>query len=259
MKKKIVIIYIFAFIAVILLIFNFTIFTVKYSNVIFKNQNDSFIDIPKDFDVEKFNESIKWVKGKNIIFLGKTKLENEIEMQYPQLKVIGIEKIFPNNINIFLVERETAYYLVIDNKFICIDNENKIIKIENSEPKQGVRLTGVEKNWLLSYNYGSEIKFIDNYEWYGDFLITVNDALWQLGYNVGTVNSMFSFMSIEMKDVYYRVTFETLSGGKYILDNPNKNTRNRIIALYGALNSPDAEKDKTYIINENAEPMLIGD
>lgn len=76
------------------------------------------------------NEALK--TGGSVLFLGKEKLISRLEKQFPYLKIVNIETQIPNKLIIHAAEREELFAVNSGEKSYFLDEEFKILRVENS-------------------------------------------------------------------------------------------------------------------------------
>lgn len=76
------------------------------------------------------NEALK--TGGSVLFLGKEKLISRLEKQFPYLKIVNIETQIPNKLVIHAAEREELFAVNSGEKSYFLDEEFKILRVENS-------------------------------------------------------------------------------------------------------------------------------
>lgn len=128
-KKTIISFSIILGVVLCFVILNFTLFALKTVEINFKNQPMIFTEESKSSVAN--NESIRI--GSSIFSLSKKNITNQLEKDYPYLKVINIETVFPNKIIIHCAEREETYAVkASDTKYFICDAEFKVLNIQTS-------------------------------------------------------------------------------------------------------------------------------
>ena len=98
----------------------------KKVDINFKNQAMIFTEQSKESIAN--NSAIK--KGISIFTVNKKNITQQLEKDYPYLKVINIETVFPNKIIIHCAEREETYAVkASDTKYFICDAEFKVLNI----------------------------------------------------------------------------------------------------------------------------------
>lgn len=83
-------------------------------------------------------------KGKNIFAIDEDIAISNIEKSMPTLKVISIERTFPNGVYIYVTKRTPIFYTALaDGQYAILDRELKIIYIQDSYDPQLTQLVGV--------------------------------------------------------------------------------------------------------------------
>ena len=102
--------------AIISCLFIFSIKSINTEYTISKNVNEQEIQDALD----KYN-------GKNLLFFDEEEIRTTLS-SFTNVKVISIEKSYPNVINVKLVEREIVYTLFQDSEYYLLDKECFIVK-----------------------------------------------------------------------------------------------------------------------------------
>lgn len=112
---------------VILIVFAFTVFSLKNVEV---NCLTSKIEISEQME-EKIASEIDL--GGTVLFKDKEKMTKEIENKYPYVKVLNIETVFPNKFVVNIAERESLFLF----EDILLDSELKVL---NKGAENGIKL-----------------------------------------------------------------------------------------------------------------------
>ena len=125
-KKLIIALSVILGVIIVCVILNFTLFSLKKVDINFKNQAMIFTEQSKESIAN--NSAIK--KGISIFTVNKKNITQQLEKDYPYLKVINIETVFPNKIIIHCAEREETYAVkASDTKYFICDAEFKVLNI----------------------------------------------------------------------------------------------------------------------------------
>lgn len=125
-KKKIIVIsssVIGGMIALIILL-SFTLFAVRNIDVDFKSSRMNFTATN-----EEIVEASGIKNGGTVLFQNKEEYISNLEKNYPYIKVVNIETIFPSKLVIHVVERSEIYAFKFGEKYLICDNELKVLKI----------------------------------------------------------------------------------------------------------------------------------
>ena len=126
--KKATIICSIVFVLLIILVdLMFTVFLLKDVKVELKTGTEH---LTQEVVSEIENEALK--TGGSVLFLGKEKLISRLEKQFPYLKIVNIETQIPNKLIIHAAEREELFAVNSGEKSYFLDEEFKILRVENS-------------------------------------------------------------------------------------------------------------------------------
>lgn len=236
-NKKLIIIFSVLCVLTLLVVLNSVIFSVQNVSAYCMNTEDSELE---QMVLQKHN--IK--RGKSIFLLNENNVIKDVESAVSNIKVINIERKFPNSVYINYVK--LIEYLKIDyngNSYFC-SNEGKIVRIaeggDSSTPIIKLKLKGSLTSLKLSESFQS-----DN----PNDLILVTSILWsleRLGF-VRDVVDFLSFIDISKNFIYLKTTtgvFIELQSGNDML-----NKLNYAISTYNQL-SVEMKKTGTIIISD---------
>ena len=126
-KKATIICSIVFVLLIILVVLMFTVFLLKDVKVELKTGTEH---LTQEVVSEIENEALK--TGGSVLFLGKEKLISRLEKQFPYLKIVNIETQIPNKLIIHVAEREELFAVNSGEKSYFLDEEFKILRVENS-------------------------------------------------------------------------------------------------------------------------------
>ena len=126
-KKATIICSIVFVLLIILVVLMFTVFLLKDVKVELKTGTEH---LTQEVVSEIENEALK--TGGSVLFLGKEKLVSRLEKQFPYLKIVNIETQIPNKLIIHAAEREELFAVNSGEKSYFLDEEFKILRVENS-------------------------------------------------------------------------------------------------------------------------------
>lgn len=116
-----------------MIILLFTLFTVKHVEFVSHNQNNldtNVIDVPKNGVV---------------FFLDKQKIQQDIQLQNPLIKIINIETVFPNKLVVHFAQREEVF-AVKDSRqdtFYILDEDFVVINVMNCATYQSLQTNAI--------------------------------------------------------------------------------------------------------------------
>jgi hypothetical protein len=174
--------------------------------------------------VEKTENRLKNYNGKNLVFVNEAKLIEEIESESPYIKVIDVEKKFPNKISVTVEERKECYsvavdgsYYILDSEFYCVAKRNE--NVSNVEGAKNVNINlNVSDYSVNALIVGKQFALTD--EVTVSYLKTLTPYIVN---NVANINSV----TIKVKENSYynrQFTLEMVEGVNFILDKADVNT-----------------------------------
>ena len=103
-----------------------------------------------------------------VFFYNKNKAKDKIEKQYPYIKIINIETIFPNSFVIHVAERGEVFVVKKDGQAIYLDENLKVLKVAEeefvSDQSNPILLTGVEvSEGVKAGDYVTSKTYADTY------------------------------------------------------------------------------------------------
>ncbi|MDE6967052.1 MAG: FtsQ-type POTRA domain-containing protein, partial [Clostridia bacterium] len=129
MNKRLIIIFVCLALFVLTLVVGAVVFTVNDVDILLNSQENVAFDKAKILNIS----GIK--KGQSVFTINSDKASANIEKQFPELKVIKIERSFPNKVRIHLDTRKAILKMKISNSdsYAVLDRELKIINIVNND------------------------------------------------------------------------------------------------------------------------------
>ncbi|HHW89624.1 MAG TPA: FtsQ-type POTRA domain-containing protein [Clostridiales bacterium] len=126
MRKKLIILFsILTFLAVMITL-NSTVFSVKNISAIISNADDAPL-------CQKVKDSAQ-IEPQSIFFLDESKIIQKITESVPEVKVIKLERKFPDKLIIHAKKRARVCYIKYENVFYIISEELTVIDIINTRP-----------------------------------------------------------------------------------------------------------------------------
>lgn len=106
---------------------NSAVFSVRYVSASIKNSDDAVLR-------QKIKESIN-LDSQSIFFLNESKIIQTISQAVPEVKVLKLERKFPDKLIIHAVKRARVCYIKFDNFFYIISEDLTVIDIVNYRPQ----------------------------------------------------------------------------------------------------------------------------
>lgn len=150
-KRKIIIISsVSVSVIAILLTLLFTLFGLKLNKVTLQVHQIYEPFMQEEFEQEVVS-STSLKQNMSVFFINKKSIANEIENQFPEVKVINIETVFPNGLVIHVANREGlfALYNQANNKYLILDRDFKVLDIREtfvSTTENEILLNSIEYN-----------------------------------------------------------------------------------------------------------------
>ncbi|MGI5842072.1 MAG: cell division protein FtsQ/DivIB [Christensenellales bacterium] len=114
------------------LILLFTVFSLNENGLQVSFKNQSEFQQTENFENVLFEKSgIK--KNASVFFINKTKAKQNLEKEFPLLKIVNIETIFPNKLTFHVAERESVFAVKNTslNFFTILDEDFKVLSVLN--------------------------------------------------------------------------------------------------------------------------------
>lgn len=146
------------------IILTFTLFSLKSISLNFKTETNFLTAEIQEEIIDEINE-----QGiSTVLFVNKKTLASKLEKDFPYLKIVNIETIYPSGFILHCVEREEFYAIESDNKSYYLDKEMKILKIEKENfiktPTNAILLNIADLNLnIINAKEGQFLK-LDNFE-----------------------------------------------------------------------------------------------
>ncbi len=263
-KRLIILLSIFAFI-ILIVVLSSTVFTVHATSISVE-WHISPLQFMQGQDKEIVGEI---VDKENIIFYDKNQAISTLEEKYPYIKVLKIEKKFPNKIIVHATERQEQYAIKVNEKYYVLDEEGKVL---NSYDQSGFDALGATPNRRPLVVSISGMTIEESTMQIGKYaeisrVITIlknlSSGLKNSGYTeTWQVINNFKSVSIELGYVS-KLSLDTNAERNItlIINDVNKNLSAKVRFGVGLLNSRDfADKTNCNLtISYNSEGKLIGD
>lgn len=129
-NKKLIILFSVLLGITLLVVFNSVLFSVQHVNAYCANMRESQYE-------ERILDSHKIRKNANIFFVNKRKVTENIESRVPGVKVLNVEKKFPNRIYINFVEVKEYVKAYYNGKTYYCSNDMRVMRIEDGVDNSG--------------------------------------------------------------------------------------------------------------------------
>ncbi len=145
------------------------VFSCAYIFVI--NKVDVNFEVLEGYEVEEIQTSLEEFKGKNLLFLSSSEIE-EVLAKYTAYKIVSIEKKYPDELTVSIKERKETFAVVSGDKTYLLDEEGFVIKsVEEYNANREIVSLNFNGLEILSSNSGHVIKTNDDELLFSVFLM----------------------------------------------------------------------------------------
>ena len=194
--------------------------------------------------------------NKNLVFINKDKLKNEIESLSGYIKVDDIDKKFPNKLNVYISERKEEYAIKLLNGYLIVDSEYKVLKVNDKNCNNVDNLPLIEFNVNVADYDETIIKQGTRFTLYdtatNNVLSTLSTYLKNRRQNVKSIT-----INVRSDGKLNRfLTFEMAEGVIIQIDKVDENTVEKLEKLF---NYYDTLENKGDIVKKYVTKLESGD
>lgn len=246
-KKKLLIIFSIFLVIVLLIVLGSTVFTLQKASLVFLRYDESsgetlYADAPEIYSDLTGEKLIADFKGKSIFFLSGKKFISQTESRYPYLKVQGINRLFPNFLEIFATAREPVSVISRDGVYYLLDSENFVLEAFN-QPVTNFPALQFSAYLNEAPAVGSRLKFKPEASWLNDVSQIVFETLWQGGFDFVELPDLLDSVSVQALTEYYCLRLAFNTGAVLQINDPVSDLQRKIHAGWSVYASD--EKDNT--------------
>lgn len=202
--------------------------------------------------------------GQSIFMIDKDKAITNIEAKLPYVKVVQIKTTSLTEVNIVLRSRHELFYTEFDDKFLILDEDLKVLKIETEEPAElvHIEIEDIENNENIEIcNFvGSNQERKATYALYRAVLNNVKretDDKTEY-YKRADICEIIDNVKFEQAKTYNKIIITTKHGVKFDIENPTNNLTNKMNICLSTMNKfiadgEDKEKSGTIKIYFNED------
>lgn len=201
------------FVLGLLVLLSFTLFSLKEVKIDYRTS------FSQELNDEDIIDSGKFAYKSSVFFHGKKTYIENIENQFPFVKVINIETVFPSTFVVHIAQRQEVFAVKYNNSYLICDEELKILKIVDS-------FSNDRNNSILILN----IKIDNENLSVGDFLSISNycdiyNSSLKCNRNLSVMQSIISSISYgqvfdDVLSTYQQtLTLNLFDGQSYIIKN----------------------------------------
>lgn len=195
------------------------------------------------------DDVLKFVKGKSTVFLSKTKLLNQINLEFTDWHAFAVVKNFPNKVYIHLVRCTAMLKIDVNGKEVYIDCFGYVM----NPPESGrvIDATSAFKSTdAQNMRVGEEFKFVveENNARLGCVLEALL-ATWQCNIEPENLAALLGDANVFSFDDDGTMLIKPSSGGTIRVLSPQKNLTTRLINAYGVYYNEYANlQDDSWVI-----------
>ncbi|MBQ7977155.1 MAG: FtsQ-type POTRA domain-containing protein [Clostridia bacterium] len=201
----------------LIIVLSSTIFAVGSARIIWYNTPTSSLASLTNSAVL----SSSGVERKSVFMLDKDFAKRNLEKKYPRLRVVDLEVVFPNSLNIHVIERQDVYAVALPNGTYAITDEYlRVLDVVSTYSSTNVNPVVLKiKDLEGSFKKGDDIS-----SEYPHVFIDLYNAFVALGQSV----TNFRALATNIEYTNAKLTISTHFGVTIILDNPTQNSESKM-------------------------------
>lgn len=125
-KKLTICICVLLLLIITIVILVFTLFSLKDVELELKTQT---LNLTQDVQDEIVSKTLE--NKQTVLFMNKQAIQDDLEKQFPYLKIVNIETKFPNKLVVHCTEREELFAVVSNGKTYFLDEDLKILRVSS--------------------------------------------------------------------------------------------------------------------------------
>ena len=233
---------------VLIVVLSSTIFSVRNVNLIWYNTHTGIL-------ANLTNETALKTSGaesKSVFILDKEKITENLEKEYPYLRVINLEVVWPNNLNLHVIQRQEVYALPISNgRFAITDEYFKVLDIVNTFNSINTNAILINTDAFIN----TDAQIADTLDIFGDAVyLNVYNAFLQLSRTLADMRAIVASCELTETTLTIHTHFDSIIE----LDKPFANTSAKMrlaIKTFDLLTTEDY-KDSTIQVFVNDDNEL---
>lgn len=247
-KKKLLIIFSVFLAIVILIVLGSTVFTLQKASLVFLHYDENtgetvYVDAPERYSDLTGEKLIEDFKGKSIFFLSGKKLISQTESNYPYIKVQGVNRLFPNFLEIFVTVREPVSVISHNGVYYLLDSENYVLEAFN-QPVTEFPALNFSSYLNGAPSVGRRLEFKPEATWLNEVSEVVFRTLWQGGFDFVELPDLLDSVSVQAMPDYYCLSLAFNTGAVLKINDPVSDLQRKIHAGWSVYASD--EKDNTH-------------
>lgn len=228
-----------------------TVFCLRKQNVVVLGDNSPIVSKEDILKVAKLKN------GQSIFMIDKETAINNIESEFPEIKVIQIKTTSIDEIKIYVRARHEMFYTEFNDKYYVLDEDLKVLRIiEESEEGQAsnepTNLTQIE-NGVLNINSSTKIcDFVgSDYQKKTTYELckaVTNNVKTKQGenkeyYTRADMCDILKVVEFEEFKTFNKIIITTKYGVKLDIENPTKNLADKINICFSTIRALISEGD----------------
>ena len=268
-KKHLLILFCILFVVVVIIVLNSTVFTLQSAKVVFVSYDDAgdtiYVDAPEKYATISAIDILSNLKGKNLFFLSSEKVIDQVHLACPDLKVVAMRRIFPNIVEVFVVEREPVAYFEQNGYYYLVDSEMYVMEVSSSTDYVGRYIKLDVSNLLATeQQLGRCASFVDSAKI--DLISDAFKAIWRTKFENVEMPNLLTTVSFDSYKEIESLVLHTKTGAKIWLvgNSPEDGSvfekLQSGLAVYGENSHGDNTKEgvNIYCYDPDANNVVVG-
>lgn len=241
-NKRLTIMLVIFTIFVLIIFFTSALFTLSSVRVNFLSSSPMFISK----ETEIINSG-NFDYGKSVFFLKKDLYKNNLEINNPYLKVINLETIFPNKLNINCIQRESLFCIKNFDYYYLLDDEFKVLEKVTSSKFLTSQYIDLGQNDYINIFVGQVCyEIMNNYKQLPSVLKEWNDN--------------YSFLKQQIRKIYLnnnKLIMKMTNNQDLIIKDYRKSLSDKFNIVISAYLSDKLHNNEYIYVYENSKCQLI--
>ncbi|MDD4290874.1 MAG: hypothetical protein PHX51_01340 [Clostridia bacterium] len=254
--KRLLPLIVIVLIIVLAVVLFFGVFVLRGVEDFYKNENDELIDNSDSDSYVSAYVLLENYFGKPLVMIRDQSVIDEIERNYPRLRVIDVVQTFPTSIRLYLAERAPMYYMEFDGRALIIDRSLRIIDVYSLEQVTGgiIGIVGVDTIELSVAQAGYDLTFVSTSEYKFEILSEFSKCLESLRTN-GEYADFVETVGLDSDEALQDrklLCIKTLTGSEIIIEAPESELSQKLQYAYATYNATDTNNKVNRIIRVNS-------
>lgn len=278
-KKFVIITSLILAVILTLIILIFTVFSLKDISLNFKTETNVLSEEVQ----ENIIGALRDEGVSTVLFVSKDRIISDLEKKFPYLKIVNIETVFPSSFIVHCVEREEFYAIQSNEKVYYLDEDLKILKIEDGDfvntasnavlldiADLNLNIIGAEEGQFLNFESQSEDNSAKLATYSQKVLTNLLTCFEQNNRDVAIVKSSYQSFTLNLKYQQVddnRVWYVCLSikhnlGLEFEIVESNEKLAEKLEIMINlidgfSINNPDKLTSGKIVIYENSSNQIV--